>query len=509
MAHRRQVPTRAAPAPGAAPGSKKNSTLLLDGFQQLWRECKPRCSQQRVDERAQALALSSLLCLGRRTVTGLLSTCGLQFADWSAAYRLFSKSRVSTENLFDGVRRSVAAALSEQAPLCLALDDSLFRKTGTKTHGVAWRRDPLGPKFQVNFIRAQRFLQFSAAVPSPEHPQAIRMVPVDFLHCPTASKLGKQATPEQLSTYREACRQANLGTQAISRLSAIHASLPPQPDGQPRSVRLLVDGHYTNRTVLQPLPPHTTLIGRVRKDAKLYYPAAASPAGKLGRHALYGAVAPTPEQLRTDESTAWETLSVFAAGAQHQCRVKTLTGLLWRTSGVKRSLKLVVIAPLHYRLRTGSKLLYRQPAFLLCTDPDMDTQQIVQNYVWRWDIEVNFHEEKSLLGIGQAQVRTPASTQHLPALLIASYAMLLLASIRSLSPAEPPVLLPRPKWCARSNPIRTSTQRIVHQLQAEIWGRGLGLNPQSFSGFPSRRHPNQKSQKLLPSLADAVLYCNA
>ena len=422
---------------------------------------------------------------------------------------MFSKSRVSTENLFDGVRRRIAELVPEQTPLCLALDDSLFRKTGMKTHGVAWRRDPLGPKFQVNFIRAQRFLQFSAAVPTPEHPQAIRMVPVDFLHCPTPSKPGKQATPEQLSTYREACRQANLGTQAISRLSAIHASLPPQPDGQPRTVRLLVDGHYTNRTVLQPLPPHTTLIGRVRKDAKLYYPAAASPAGKLGRHALYGALAPTPEQLRTDESTAWETVSVFAAGAQHQCRVKTLTGLLWRTSGVKRSLKLVVIAPLHYRLRATSKMLYRQPAFLLCTDPDMDTQQIVQNYVWRWDIEVNFHEEKSLLGIGQAQVRTPASTQHLPALLIASYAMLLLASIRSLSRLKPPAMFPRPKWCARSKPIRTSTQRIVHQLQAEIWGRGLGLPPQNFSGFPAPAHSNQKPQKFLPSLADAILYCNA
>jgi hypothetical protein len=133
----------------------------------------------------------------------------------------------------------------------------------------------------------------------------------------------------------------------------------------------------------------------------------------------------------------------------------------------------------------------------------------VQNYVWRWDIEVNFHEEKSLLGIGQAQVRTPASTQQVPALLIASYAMLLLASIRSLSPAEPPLLLPRPKWCARSKPIRTSTQRIVHQLQAGIWGRGLGLNPQSFSGFPPPCHSNQKSQKLLLSLPDAVLSCNA
>jgi len=421
---------------------------------------------------------------------------------------MFSRSRVSTENLFDGVRRSVAELLPAQSPLCLALDDSLFRKSGSKTHGVAWRRDPLGPKFQVNLIRAQRFLQFSAAVASPEHPQAMRMVPVDFLHCPTPPKPGKQATPEQLATYRQQCRQANLGTLAIDRLKTIHASLPHGSNGQPRTVRLLVDGHYTNRTVLRALPPDTTLIGRLRKDAKLCYPAALRPDGKLGRRALYGAPAPTPEQLRTDDSTAWETMSVFAAGAQHQCRVKTLGGLLWRTAGAQRPLKLVVIAPLHYRLRAGSKLLYRQPAFLLCTDPDLDTQQIVQNYVWRWDIEVNFHEEKSLLGIGQAQVRTPASTQHVPALLIASYAMLLVASIRSLAQAQPPVLLPRPKWCARSQPIRTSTQRILHQLQAEIWGRGLGLNPQRFSGFPSRRHSTQKPQKLLPSLLDAVLYAN-
>jgi hypothetical protein len=147
VADRRQVLATTPPARASGSGSKKNSALLIDGFRQLRRECKPRCSQQRVDDRAQALALSSLLCLGRRTVTGLLSTCGLQFVDWSAAYRMFSKSRVSTENLFGGVRRSIAQWLPERTPLCLALDDSLFRKTGMKTQGVAWRRDPLGPRF--------------------------------------------------------------------------------------------------------------------------------------------------------------------------------------------------------------------------------------------------------------------------------------------------------------------------------------------------------------------------
>ena len=442
-------------------------------------------------------------------MTGLLSTCGLQFQDWSAAYRLFSQERISTEDLFSSVRRSVVQLLPESTPLCLALDDSLFRKCGEKTHGVAWRRDPLGPKFQTNFIRAQRFLQFSAAVPTSEHPQAIRMVPVDFLHSPTPPKPRKQATADELDHYRQARHKANLGTQAIERLQAIHGSLPPSTDGQSRSVRLLVDGHYTNRTVLKRLPPHTTLIGRVRKDAQLHYPATDAERRQTGRRLLYGALAPTPEQLRQDETAAWETVSVLAAGQQHQCRVKTLSGLLWRTAGASLPLKLVVIAPLHYRLRANSKLLYRQPAYLLCTDPTLDTQQIVQNYVWRWDIEVNFHEEKSLLGFGQAQVRTPSSTQHLPALLIASYALLLLAAIRTASRSAPPTLLPPPKWSARAKPIRTSTQRILHQLQAEVWGRGLGIHSNTFSGFSTPHPPPQKAQNLLPSLADALLYCNA
>jgi hypothetical protein len=65
-------------------------------------------------------------------------------------------------------------------------------------------------------------------------------------------------------------------------------------------------------------------------------------------------------------------------------------------------------------------LLYRQPAFLICSDPQLELTQIVQNYIWRWDIEVNFREEKTLLGVGQAQVRHAASTQAVPALQVAS-----------------------------------------------------------------------------------------
>ena len=46
-----------------------------------------------------------------------------------------------------------------------------------------------------------------------------------------------------------------------------------------------------------------------------------------------------------------------------------MRNVYWRKAGPDMPLLLVVIKPLGYRLRKGSKLLYRQPAFLICTDP--------------------------------------------------------------------------------------------------------------------------------------------
>jgi hypothetical protein len=65
-------------------------------------------------------------------------------------------------------------------------------------------------------------------------------------------------------------------------------------------------------------------------------------------------------------------------------------------AGSSHNLQLLVIAPLGYRLRKGSKLLYRQPAFIICTDPSLAIDLLLQSYLWRWDIEINFRDQKSL-----------------------------------------------------------------------------------------------------------------
>jgi DDE superfamily endonuclease len=407
--------------------------------------------------------------------------------------------------IFSVIRRRVLSHLPAGAPLCVAIDDSLLRKTGMRIPGVAWRRDPLGPRFQTNFIRAQRFLQFSANVPLADGNH--RLIPISFTHAPTPPKPSVKASGQQLAEYRKASRMARLPLVASQQITALRQALDDEPEGAARPLRLFVDNGYTNAIILKNLPANTVLVGRIRKDAKLYFvPSDPPPSPGRGRPRRYGRIAPTPEQLRVDDTIPWQTVPVCIAGVAHSMRVKVQSNLLWRTAGLEHTLQLVVIAPLGYRLRKGSKLLYRQPAFLICTDPELDLASLLQGYIQRWDIEVNFREEKTLLGVGDAQVRHPESVETVPALQVASYAMLLLATIAAGQRTSGD-WLPRPKWSPPSKtPQRTSTQRAIGQIRAEVWARALGLR--NFSDFVSTTPSTTNSEKFLPHLPSAVFYAS-
>jgi hypothetical protein len=331
------------------------------------------------------------------------------------------------------------------------------------------------------------------------------MVPIAFQHAPTPTKPSRKASPGEWENYRHAARLARIPLLASQQIASLRRALDAEPNGSQRPLHLFVDGGYTNATVLKKLPSRTTLVGRIRKDAKLYFlPVSPQVSPQRGRPRHYGAPAPTPEQLRTDDTVPWTALDVFISGAIRRLRVKRLQPILWRTAGLQHTLQLVVIAPVGYRLRKNSKLLYRQPAFLICTDPALDLRSVVQGYVQRWGIEVNFREQKTLLGVGEAQVRHPDSVEAVPALQVASYAMLLLATLRSLDHAVNPDLLPTPKWAADTAPTRFSTQRAIHQLRAEVWGRGLGIS--NFSDFATLSTPTAKPEKFAPDIRSAVLY---
>ena len=473
---------------------------MIDALDQLLEEAGPLCAQQRGRDRLRSHLFAQLVCLGEHSLSGLLCTTGQQFRDWTADYRLYAADRVNPQPLFNAIRRGIETRLDAEQPLIVALDDSLARKRGRKIPGAGWRRDPLGPPFHINFVWAQRVLQLAAVLPEGSD-GATRTVPIDFAQAPTAVRPRKNAGPEAWETYRQQQKEMNLNRQALSRLDTlVHQR---EQEGQIRPLWVAVDGRFTNKTFLKNIPAGVVVIGRIRGDARLHQPVHSShPSTSGGRPRAYGNLLPTPEALRQNEQIPWQSVEAYAAGTRHDFNIKTLDQVRWRVTGAHRTVRVIVIAPLGYRLHQGGRVLYRKPAYLICTDPSVPVEQALQAYLCRWGIEVNFRDEKTLMGVGHARVRNPHAVQHVPAVAVAAYAMLLLAAAR----VNGAVSLPLPAWRRVAKPPHATTAALINQLRYELWADSLrpGL-----CDFVDTSPAVQNSQKPLPRLETAALYALA
>lgn len=446
--------------------------------------------------------LTSLVGFGRRTITGLIRTQNRHQQDWTADYRFYSQDRFDEQAVFDLVRKILEAHLEGAQPLVVAMDDSLLRKTGRKVHGVRYVRDPLSPPFNVNFVRGLRILQVSAALP--DGSGAARMVPVDFQHAVLPPKPSRKASAEELEAYKQERAQRNINKVGIGRLQWLRQQMDHSGSAQRRLIAS-VDGRFTNSTVFEAVPERTVLIGRLRKDTVLHFLPQAQP--DKGRKRKYGALAPTPEQLLQDEARAWQAVGGYACGRMHEFKIKRLRPVVMRMNGGAMPVQVMVIKPLGYRLTLGGKLFYRQPAFLVCTDPELSVEEFLQDFLWRWDIEVNFRDEKTILKIGQAQVRTQNSTQNAPALGVAAYALLQLAATQTYGKRGAPNRQHQPKWYRRDPQKRATTNELINQLRIELWTSAL--RPEHFSDFMTGRAATQKSQKCELNPAAALFSCVA
>ena len=89
--------------------------LLGDSFSEVF-------AQERTRKRAVDLALGWLCSLGRRTISRSICAIGRQNQDWSADYKLYSRSAWEIQNLFDPVFEEHVRRYP-QSPVVIALDD--------------------------------------------------------------------------------------------------------------------------------------------------------------------------------------------------------------------------------------------------------------------------------------------------------------------------------------------------------------------------------------------------
>ncbi|HEX3081656.1 MAG TPA: transposase [Candidatus Saccharimonadia bacterium] len=463
-------------------------------------QCAPGFSCAESLARGRRHLLSQLVCFGRHTITGLLRNQDRTQQDWTADYRFYSRDRLDEDKVFGQIRVEIEKGFCGQAPLVVAMDDSLLRKTGRRIYGARFQRDPLSPPFHVNFVRGLRVLQISAAVTQGTQ-GAARMIPIDFQHAALPAKPRKDAGPQLQAAYEQERAKRNINLVGRQRLCHLRQQMD-QSGSAGRALIATIDGRFTNSTVLSQVPERTTLIGRVRKDSAFYFPAQQQ--AQLGRKRKYGAHCPTPEELLNDTTQAPQTVWAYAAGKRYEFSLKTLGPVYSQMDKAAQALRLVVIEPVPYRLSRSSKLEKREPAFLICTDPQLPLEQIVQCYLWRWDIEVNFRDEKTILGVGEAQVRSEASNQNAPALAVAAYSLLLLGGLRAYGAQGKPETFKRPRWYNRDPEQRATTNELINQLRYELWSAALNTH---FRPFSSTTPPHQSGRKCDPSLHSAI-FCS-
>lgn len=409
------------------------------------------------------LALGWLCGPSPKTVTSALDWLDQRQEDWSAAYRLLSQDHWEGSDFFAPVLAEAFALSGDAAaPIYAAQDDTLLRKSGRKIPGTAYARDPLSPAFQVNLVWGQRFLQTALLVKPPGPARPWRAIPVAFRHTPPV-KPPPRPTPEERAAVQEARKRHNLSVAGAEELQQLRNALDRQPGGRERLLVDAVDGGYANRTFLRQLPERTVVVARLRKNAKLR--ASLPPDQRRGAR-KYGPDQPTPEQFLQDDRIPWQELTVFVAGQLRPLKYKVIDGLCWPRGTQDRPVRLLVLKAAGYRLRKGSKLLYRQPAFLLATSTTVDVRGLIEAYLARWELEVSFRDEKTVLGVGQAQVRAGQAVPRAPAFLVAAYAALLLASLRVFEDQRTEAFAPLPAW-RRQPPLRPSLRDLIALLRKE------------------------------------------
>lgn len=420
-------------------------------------------AQERTLQRALALAFGILCGVGKRTVTRAISFHDNTQKDWSADYKVFSRSKWESQALFNPILQQ-AIAQEKLTCIVVATDDTRVWRNGKHVPDTQWHRDPLGPPFQTNLRWGHRFLQASLVLPlyAQDQESSARSVPIRFAMAPVVKKPGKRASADQMSDYRRLKKEKNLSVQFVALTRELRQHLNQTGHAQKPMIQV-GDGSFCNRTVFKEdwTALNVSLVVRCRKDIVL-----CSRARGQGPR-FYGKTKFTPQEVRRhDSKVRWQKALIFHGGCYREVRYKERTRIYWQGGSKKREVRLLVVAPVGYRNTEKGRKYYHNPAYLLTTDLTSPAVQLLQAYFDRWGIEVNHRDEKEIIGVGEAQVWNPQSVQKVPALLVAMYSWLLLAGLHCYGPKRTSQYEPLPKW--RPGAKRPSCLDLIALLRKQL-----------------------------------------
>ncbi|MCA1681322.1 MAG: transposase, partial [Actinobacteria bacterium] len=315
------------------------------------------------------------------TVTGMLQAAGL-VGEWhhSRAHDFFARARWDPDEL--GLRLLdflVSVFAGTGAPIRLAVDDTLFGRSGRRVWGAHYLHDGAQPEGSGRRTRwGNCWVVVVLVVSLPCLGGRPVGLPILFrLFCPKDDKHPDRPSQPEL---------------ARTLLDMVIKRFPT------RVIELVMDGAYATKA-WRGLPDRVTVTTRMRANAAVFA-LAPPPTGKRGRPALKGARMASLAQLAA--SAVFKPVTITSPDGRSRTEHIWQTTCLW-------------YGPFHTRPVTV--MLIRKPdrtegfdVALASTDVNATTSELIARYDTRWSIETA-HQEAKAHGVGQARNRVRKAVQ--------------------------------------------------------------------------------------------------
>jgi len=340
------------------------------------------------------LLLGWVLCLGRHRLCRVADSAQPQTLRDHAqrhgldtTYNFFERSGWKPGTLAYRVLLLILRSLKLCGALTLLVDDTLAHKRGRHVWGLGWFRDAVAStRKRTCTASGHNWVVVALAVCLP------------FTDAPIL------ALPLLARLHRAGAGQRSCPQLARELLGDVLTWLPDW------RFTLVGDGAYACKALLGALDTRVTFVGRLRGDAALYDPhvPAAAP-HRRGPKARKGPRLPSPKAAVTKADRQrcvtgpwrWQEVVVTAYGRSRALQVLAYTALWPRVLGL-RLVRIVVVRDPEGRLEDG---------YLFTTDVAASPEWVVQQFAWRWSIEVLFRASKQVLDLEGPQHYSRAAVE--------------------------------------------------------------------------------------------------
>src|SRR5208283_4188491 len=317
-----------------------------------------------------------VLTVGVHTISQVILTGGMHESEsFVSIYRFLHKAKWAPEQVaFQVFRIIVNTLLPGVTEIELVLDDTLNDHVGKKIFGAGIQHDGDAPKTGKPIGYGVCFVIIGVVVRLPGISDRVFCLPY-------AARLWWPEKAKVKPVGEKHRSKSELGAELI-RLTRLW--LDPSI-----TLRVIVDGGYSNKQLLQSRPQGVHITGKVRMDAALYAVVAQKPTSRRGRPRKKGDRLPCPKSIFGRDENQWEWIWI------------TLYG-----------------------------------------------QETIQRFSHRWSIEITNRETKGLLGSADPQCHCEKSVTRAPLMAYWSYCFVVIWFVNQFRTGKD-LLIRTPPWYSK------------------------------------------------------------